>query len=154
MDFRPQEPPRGERISRWLRWAGVLPAAVLAGLVIELISGIAYSKVAPATGEVGETPFVRFLLRLLLYVPKEVGFVIAGARTAPRGRTATAIVLAALRLLVSLATHVLTQPHRGTTNFVHLAFESTGAVLGAAYVVTTEKRLPIEPAPPPTSRGR
>lgn len=154
MDFRPQEPPRTEGIIRWLRWAGVLPAAVLASVAIGFIAGVCYSKVAPALGEPGRTRIVHYLLLVLLYVPKEVGAVIAGAKAAPQGRTATAIVLAALGILFSLATHVLSQAHRGTTNSVHLALESTGAILGAVYVVTREKPRAIESSPRPTSRDR
>jgi hypothetical protein len=126
MDSRSQELPGRERTIRWLRWAGILPAAVLASVVIQFIAETGFSITASAPGEPAQSTFVSYLLLLLFYVPKEAGFVVAGAKVAPRGRLTKAIVLAAIRLLFSLATHVLTQAHRRAANYLHLALESTG----------------------------
>jgi hypothetical protein len=124
---------------RWLRWAGVLPAAILASVAIEYIPEIAFMMVALVLHEAGDLIYVAQLLSLPFYVAREAGFVIAGAKVAPQGRVATAIVLATMRLPLSLATHVLLQTHRGTTNYLHLVLESTGALLGVTYIALSER---------------
>ena len=78
MDSRYQVLPKRERTIRWLRWAGIFPAAVLASVVIQFIAEIGYGMAAPAPGAPAETTFVSYLLLLLFYVPKEAGFVVAG----------------------------------------------------------------------------
>jgi hypothetical protein len=129
-----------ERTTRWLRWAGILPAAVLAGFSIEAVARIVFRAIAAASGEPAQTILVSCLRLFLLYVPKETGFVVVGATVAPRGKCTTAVLLAALRLLLSLATHLLTQTRWGSANYWHLALESTGALLGAGHVALTSRR--------------
>jgi hypothetical protein len=124
---------------QWLRWAGVLPAAILARVAIEYIPEIAFMMVAIPLHEAPDLTYVALLLHLPFYVAKEAGFVIAGAKVAPQGRVATAIVLATMRLPLSLGTHVLLQTHRGTTNYLHLALESTGTLLGVVYIALSER---------------
>jgi hypothetical protein len=109
---------------RWVRWVGVLPAAILASVAIESIPEIALMMVALVRQEAADLIHVAQWLSLPFYVAKEAVFVIAGAKVAPQGRVAAAIVLATMRLPLSLATHVLLQAHRGTTNDLHLALES------------------------------
>jgi len=130
----------GEPIILWLRWAGVLPAAALAGFAVGFVANMGLGAVVSVLGESAQQPFVSYLLLLLFYVPKEAAFVVAGAKVAPRFRLTTATVLAALRLVLSLATHVLTQAHRGVTNYQHLALEWTGALLGAGCIALTSRR--------------
>src|SRR4051794_38813425 len=82
------------RLIRWLRWAGLLPAALLARVAIQFLAEMGYTAVASATGEPAGSPSLSALWLLLFYAPKEAGFVIAGAKVAPRGRLAAAPVLA------------------------------------------------------------
>jgi hypothetical protein len=124
---------------RWVRWAGILPAAILASVAIESIPEIALMMVALVRQEAADLIHVAQWLSLPFYVAKEAGFVIAGAKVAPQGRVAAAIVLATMRLPLSLATHVLLQAHRGTPNYLHLALESTGALLGVVSIALSEQ---------------
>jgi hypothetical protein len=77
-------------------------------------------------------------------VPPKSAFVIAGAKVAPRRRSATAIVLALLGLLLSLMTHVIAQNlagnRLGIVNYTHLFAESAGVLGGAAYIVLEDWR--------------
>jgi hypothetical protein len=132
--------PDRERPIVRLRWAGVLPAAVLSSLAIEFVANLGFRAITVALGRPAQSALVSYLLLLLFYVPKESAFVIAGAKVAPGGRFWTAMALAAMRLLLSLATHVLTQSHRGAANYLHLALEWTGALLGVWYVASTSRR--------------
>jgi hypothetical protein len=89
-----------------------------------------------------------FLWTLLCYVPPEVAFVIAGAKLAPRRPTTAAIVMAVLRFVLSLMTHVVGQHlagnHVGITNYLHLFAESAELLSGAAYIAsqTAKQRRP------------
>jgi hypothetical protein len=76
---------------------------------------------------------------VIFYVAKDAAFVMAGAKTAPRSRLATAIVLAVANIVISINVNVSRQPGAGVTNYTHLAAESAGAALGVAYIFYSEK---------------
>jgi hypothetical protein len=93
-------------------------------------------------------------------------FVAVGAKLAPRARRTTAIVLAALRIPLSLWSHVLFQApdrnwvlvisdlldllaHPWVTNYRHFYLEALGAVLGVVYIFWSEKaRASVASVPP------
>jgi hypothetical protein len=80
-------------------------------------------------------PGLPFVVQLLiLYVPKELALVIGGSMTAPRARMATAGVLSAAAILMSLTKHVLSQRHTGWVNYTHFAAESAGSIAGVLYI--------------------
>jgi hypothetical protein len=123
-----------------LRWLAVLPAAILAGWLAHLVFGTASVVVARLVWQ-------SYVVRLLLYyVPKDAAFVLVGAKVAPRPR-ATAVVLAAAAIAMSLAVHILGQRTVGVTNYLHFAAESVGAVLGAAFTFSAARRRVTEPDP-------
>jgi hypothetical protein len=136
----------------WLRWAAVL------GLVYSAWCGIFYDVV---------------LGHALLF--SSFLFVAAGAKTAPRNRLTTAIVLTAALVPLSLRNHVLSNPPPGVTsyqltiaalsgNYRHFTFETLGAVLGVVYIFWSEKAkgsvASVPPSqlslsePPPGSAGK
>lgn len=122
-----------------LRWIGVLPAAFLGAFAARFVGGIAGYAAAHALGsESGST--VALLTLLLAYGIGTAAFVLAGALAAPRHRAVVAIALAAICVIVSLLTHVLSQGHPGRTNYLHLAAETVGAVLAAGYALCMQRR--------------
>ena len=108
-------PAKEERAVGWLRWACVLPAAVLGRVSAQLVAEVVGRLAVSAWGRPAESAFVDDLLLLLLSIPKEAGFVVAGAKMAPRGRLATAIVLAVAGVLMSLIVHIVGQANPGIT---------------------------------------
>ncbi len=118
------------------RWLCVLPAALLArwlfgGVLVVLLS---LTGVDLRTGA-----YPAFVFPLLQYLPSGFAFVFIGGLAAPGKRTATATILAALCIAMSLAVHVLGQSNPGLTNSMHTTGESLGAVIGVA--ATFHKRL-------------
>jgi hypothetical protein len=107
--------------------------AVLGSIAIQFIAGIVGRIAISSWGIPAESTLVYYLLLLLRYVPKEAGFVVAGAKTAPPGRLVTAIVLAVVRVLMSLIAHIVRQTNPGVGNYTHFAAESMGSALGLAY---------------------
>jgi hypothetical protein len=135
-------PVKREKLIRWQRWACVLPVAVVGSIAIQFIAEIVGRIAVSSWGSPAESTFVYYLLLLLCYIPKEAGFVVAGAKTAPQGRLLTAIVLAVMRLVMSLVAHVLRQPNPGVGNYTHFAAESMGSALGLAYIFFSERTRP------------
>lgn len=127
-----------EQLTRWLRWACVLPGAALGSLAIRFIAERVGLLAVSAWGRPAESTFV-YYLALLLRMPAEAGFVVAGAKTAPRGRLGTAIALAIVRVLLSLLVHIVLQSNPGAVNYTHFAAESMGSALGLAYILYTER---------------
>src|SRR5919112_3287329 len=115
-------PVKREKVIRWLRWVCVLPAAVVGSLAAQFIAGMLGRLAVTAWGNPAESAFASYLL-LRLHIPKEAGFVAAGAKMAPRGRLRTAIVLAVVRVLLSLIVHIIGQTHPGVVNYTHFAVE-------------------------------
>ena len=134
----PTSSPVKQKVIRWLRWVCVLPAAVVGSLAAQFIAGMLGRLAVSAWESPAESTFVSYLL-LLLHIPKEAGFVVAGAKLAPRGRLRTAIVLAVVRVLLSLIVHIVGQTRPGVVNYTHFAVESTGSALGLAYILVSER---------------
>jgi hypothetical protein len=143
-----------KKLIEMLRWVCVLPAAVLGEIVVRYAIGLCVRT----AGDGGWRPFgdstpASFLWTLLCYAPPESAFVIAGAMLAPRRPMTTAIVLAVLRFILSLMTHVVGQHlagnHVGITNYLHLFAESAGLLTGAAYIAwqSAKNRRPNDPSP-------
>jgi hypothetical protein len=129
---------RREKAIELLRWIVVLPAAVLGRFAMVLLLGLIV-RFADFAGWLAdsELPAVKLLLSCC---PKEAAFVIAGAKTAPRRRLLTTVILAIAAGLMSLTIHILGQPNPGTVNYAHFAAEFVGAVAGAGYVIFSELR--------------
>jgi hypothetical protein len=118
-----------------LRWLAVLPAAILAAWVAHFaggIVGLAVSRLVPE-------PASYYVRLLLYYAPQQAAFVIAGALVAPRP-LATACVLAGVAIALSLTVHILGQHSVGTTNYLHFAAESAGAIVGVVASAVARSR--------------
>jgi hypothetical protein len=136
---------RGKLIE-FLRWLGVLPAAVIADVATQFV-GESVVQIARYVGWdiLGASTFANPLILFLFYFTPKSAFVIAGATTAPRHQRATAIVLILLGILFSLLTHVISQHffagrRLGIVNYLHLCTESAGLFAGAAYIVSRHWR--------------
>ena len=114
-----------------LRWICVLPAAVMGGIAARYLGSIVGRFAIYGSGS--ESNFA-FSIQLLAYAIAAAAFVLAGAFTAPRNRRTTALVLAIAATLLSLLSHVLSQRHPGTVNYLHVAAETAGAALAIAYL--------------------
>jgi hypothetical protein len=137
---------RREKPVKLLRWICVLPGAVIGGIAARYLGSIVgrfanYGWVAESQSNFA------FSIQLLAYAIAAAAFVLAGAFTAPRNRSITALVLAIAGTLLSLLTHVLSQRHPGTVNYLHLAAETAGAALTVAYVFYMEKARVREEEP-------
>lgn len=130
-----------EKTIEVLRWFCVTPAAVLASLAPRLTAGLLMSPaVAQPIGmpRLPDSDYSRFLLRLIFDLIMGAGFVIGGAKMAPRYRLATAIVLAVVWGVYSLLIHVLVHLGRGTPHYMHFAVAAVAAGVGAAYIFKSE----------------
>lgn len=112
----------------FLRWICVLPAAVLGTIFARTLAGTLWRLLFFNSESV-----IASWTRLLVYAVAGAAFVLAGALVAPRNRGTTAVILALAFALLSLLTHVISQDHPGTTNFLHLAAETAGAALAIAH---------------------
>ena len=117
-----------------LRWLLVLPAAILALYVAHIVIGMAAWLVLGSGSNSTPSTVIYYVQLLFYYAPKEAAFVIAGASVAPRGKGATAIVLAALAALMSLMVHLLGPHSVGVVNYTHFIAESAGTIFGVACV--------------------
>ncbi len=115
-----------------LRWICVLPAAVIGGIAARYLGSIAGHLVIHGWGVESQSS-IAFSIQLLAYAIAAATFALAGAFTSPRSRRITAVVLAIGETLLSLLTHVLSQRHPGTVNYLHFAAETAGAALAVAY---------------------
>jgi hypothetical protein len=127
---------------RWLRWAAIL------ALVYYAWGGLAYAALG------GSAPLAVVLQQVEMqhfHTLREAAFVVAGATIAPRGRLATAIVLAAARVPFLLWAHVLATGGPwwfGTINYTHFTLEAFGSVLGVVYILSSAKaRASVASAP-------
>ena len=125
-----------QRALTLLRWIAVLPAAIGGAFIVKLAGSLLGRAVRQGLGSESHSAFA---LQLLFYVATSAAFVLAGAAIAPRHRPVIAIVLAVLWILLSLMTHIVSQPHPGTTNYLHLAAETSGAVFAVVCVAYREK---------------
>ena len=133
-----------EKAIELLRWVLVPCVAVLAGFVVPRL--IANFLMPPALAQPPGTPrvppsdFQRFYLPWIATILMGAAFVIAGAKTAPRGRFATALVLVTLWTLYSLMWHVLVHPVRDIRHYTQFLVATLAAASGAAYIAYSEKR--------------
>jgi len=118
-----------------LRWIGVLPAAVLGRFAYGTILAAIYRVKAVPGGVLPDTSALGHWLQLLIFYPPPIAiFVVAGAMMAPRRRLATAVVLAAPAIALSLTIHVLLPDHVGVNNYKHFTAETTGAIIATILV--------------------
>lgn len=126
-----------------LRWALVPCVAVLAGYVIPRI--IANFLMPPPLAQPPGTPrvppsdFQRIYLAWIAPILMGVAFVIAGAKTAPRRRSATAIVLAGLWMLYSFRWELLVHPVRDIRHYARFLVAMLAAASGVASIACSEK---------------
>ena len=132
---------RKEKVVELLRWIIVPPAAVLGVLAVRIIAGVVKPPAVaqPPGSSPMPAPDFRFFLLPIFSILMGAAFVIAGAKTAPRGRLATAIVLAGLWSLEALMSHVLMQPSRGIRNYTDFIVEAVGAAGAAVAIGYSEK---------------
>jgi len=110
---------------------------VLGVLALRIIAGFVMPRLPaqlPGSAAMPASDFGRFFLHGVSGILTAAVFVIAGAKTAPRGRLATAIVLAGLWSLAALSSHVLVHLSQGTPHYTHFFVEAVGAA-GAAVVI-------------------
>ncbi len=84
--------------------------------------------------------FRRFFLHSVSGILTAAIFVIAGSKTAPRGRLATAIVLAGLWSLAALSSHVLVHLSQGTPHYTHFVVEAV-VEAGAAVAISFSEAI-------------
>lgn len=120
------------RSSTLLRWACVLPAAMLAGWLLKHTGVVFHSHLGLDRQGSG---YSAFILPVLQTLPNGIAFTLAGALMAPGFRSLTATVLAALCIPVSTAIHIFAHPGPGLTNYMYTTGESLGAVIGVAGVL-------------------
>ena len=131
-----------EKSSERLRWICVPAAAVLGVFVLRIIAGfVMMPALALLSGSAAmpASDFRRFFLSCVSGILTAAVFVIAGAKTAPRGRLATAIVLAGLWSLSALGSHALVHLSQGTPHYTHFVVEAVGAAGAAVAIGYSEK---------------
>jgi len=131
-----------EKSIELLRWLFVLPASVLAVLTLCLLAGIAMPPTMaqlPGTPPLVPSDFHRFVLPRIFGALMAAAFVIAGAKTAPRSRVATAVGLVVLWMLYSFMTHVLVHLGRGKAHYAHFVIAAVASASAAAYIYYSER---------------
>ena len=121
-----------------LRWIGVLPGAVAGAFAVRYFGNHVGRFIISGWGI---ESIVSFAVHLLMYAATATAFVLTGAWVAPHYRRHVAIFLAIWMALLSLLTHILSQPNPGRTNFLHFGVQVTGAVLAAAFIFFGGQRL-------------
>lgn len=127
-----------------LRWIAVLPAAIAGTVAAKYVGGMLGRVLRESLVATSESS-ITFAVQLLVYAAAAAVFVLAGTYTAPRHRRVVAIALAVVAVLLSLMTHIVSQQHPGTTNYLHLAAEAIGAAVAALYVSRSEQRTGSTP---------
>ena len=131
-----------EKSTELLRWVCVPAAAVLGVLALRIIVGFVMPRAAaqlPGSVAMHTSDFRRFFLHSVSSILTAAVFVIAGAKTAPSGRLATASVLAGLWSLAALSSHVLVHLSQGTPHYTHFVVEAVGAAGAAVVIGCSEK---------------
>ena len=133
----------GKTVIRWLRWAAVL------ALVSSALGGLVYTALGPEGRALWPAPLAavgNLVFMLFFRSSPSFLFVAAGAKVAPRARLATAIVLAAVHVPLSLWNHVLSRVSlvefvllKGGGNYTQFALEALGAALGVVNIFWSEK---------------
>lgn len=128
--------PAGTLAVEGLRWALVLPAAVLCGLAAQPAAATVCRAVLQAAGLAAEAGRVSHTLGLFAW---DAAFVAAGAALAPRRKAGTAAALAVAAGLAAIVVHVALPPRPGFANALHAAAELAGAGLAAVCVHVRER---------------
>src|SRR5262245_50576737 len=126
-----------EKAIELLRWFLVPVASVAVVFLLILISQVAKPSAMaqlPGTATLPVSDFQRWVLPRIFNVLMSAGFVFVGAKVAPRGRLATALVLAALWIAYSFLIHVYVHLGRGTPNYWHFALSVIAPLLAAALI--------------------
>ena len=139
MDSLPEPTPRN-RGWEALRFASVLPAAILFAAAASIAGGLLTAMLI-AAGPPPSSAIVFWVRVAVIYLPRNLAFVLAGALIAPRCRVATACGLAAIAIGVALLVHVLGQSTVGIVNYIHFVAESAGALGGVLWIVGATRRL-------------
>jgi len=116
-----------ERKIELLRWFAVLPAAMLGGLVASIIADVVIGLASDG-----------ILKILIIEIPKGATGVIAGAKTAPRCRVPTALVLAALWIFLSVMIHLLLRSPLGWSNYMAVIVAAVAAVGAVAFIYSKD----------------
>jgi hypothetical protein len=127
------EPPRPALLWQWLRWACVLPAAIVSGRVASYAIG-AIGISLRAASPLASNYWWRFGIEHFI---RNAAFVFAGAKVAPRYQTTTALVLAAVKTGLALKLHILVNGRIGFTNYAHFTAEMLGAACGIVCLVAS-----------------
>ena len=123
---------RREKGIELLRWVCVLPVALVVRHIVQILMFLVV--VRPLLSELSYEGFDRWLRHLTVGLSGGAAFIIAGAKTAPRFRRATAVVLAVVSIVVAVRIHWF--PHRDD---IPIVAEAVAVACGAAYVFYSEK---------------
>jgi hypothetical protein len=131
-----------EKCVEMVRWVFVVPAAVLAGMAPRVVTSF---LMPPALAQpLGAPPvtvpdFQRYYLPHLVGFVMAAGFVLVGAKMAPRWRTPVAVVLAVLWTAYSFLIHVW--PHLGhdPRHYRYLYVAAISAAAAAVSIWHSEK---------------
>ncbi len=107
--------------------AAMVSSWLFAGVFDFLLSRIGVDLRGPA--------YPAFVFPFVQLLPSGLAFSLVGALMASRSRVTTAIILAAICILLSLLQHVIGQSTPGLTNYMHATGESLGALVGVLYWV-------------------
>ena len=119
-----------EKKAGLLQWIIVLLTAVLGGFVAAIIAGVVMTLVSS-----GGWPDA-----LVTELARGAALVIAGAKSSPRSRLATALVLAGVWTSLSLTKHVLLRDSLGLTNYMAVVGTVVGAAVGIAFIRSQERK--------------
>ena len=115
-----------------LRWVCVLPVALVVRHVLHVLMFLVVIR--PLLSELSYGGFDRWLRHLTGGLPGGVAFIIAGAKTAPRFRRATAVVLAVGSIVLAVRIHWF--PHRDE---IPIVAEAVAVACGAAYMFRSKR---------------
>lgn len=128
-----------EALVELLRWLAVPVVAIgwvlLWVVLVRLVFPPAMAQ-PPGTPAVPVPAFQRYVLSRAIAVVMAAGFVVAGAKMAPRFRSATSIVLAAAWLARAFLYDVFVHLGRGTPHYLDFTLAVIAVAAGVAYVIS------------------
>jgi hypothetical protein len=125
-----------------MRWILVPAAAVLSVLVVGILARLVIPPLViqpPGTPPQSVSYLHGVVLPLVFRILMGLAFVVTGAKTAPRFRPATALVLAALWIGYAFLNHVYVHLGRGPPYYTAFALAAGSAAVAAAYICYSEK---------------
>lgn len=131
-----------EKLVELLRWIGVPIVAVLSVVLLRFVIALLRPPALAQLPGAPETPLTD-LSRLIL--PRLFGallaalFVLAGARTAPRCRVATAGVLAAFWTTAEFLSHVVLSRGRGVPHYADVVIAAIAAGGAVVYLIRSTR---------------